>query len=123
MSPSLCRRQFLARTALLAGAALLLPTRRLLATTASAASFTGTPADAAHRAALALVGTYGTVTNVAATGDTTRIVARIRCFDSMGRALGTARCHGISRIRAKGNVTSFELGGRRFEIENLHHAA
>jgi hypothetical protein len=124
MKPALCRRQFVAHSIVLAGAALLLPAQRLSA----AASLTAhdplarAPQDTAHRSALALVGRYGSIASVTTGHDATRIVAHVRCFDSMVQTLGAAREHGIARVRAAGNLTTFELEGRRFEIENLVHA-
>lgn len=126
MKPALCRRDFVTRGFLLAGAALLLPVGRLAAAAASLPDrdpLALGPQDVVLRTAFAFVGRYGSVESVTTTNQTTRIVAHVSNFDSMAQILGTARDHGISRIRASGTVTTFELEGRRFEIENLYHAA
>jgi hypothetical protein len=126
MNSALCRRDFVTRGLVLAGAALLLPAQRLSAaatTSGSPSTATGAaPGDAAHRSALALVARYGTALDVSRGENTTRIAVRIRCFDAMVGALSGAKAQGISRLSASGNTVAFDLGGRRFELENLHHA-
>lgn len=105
---------------------MLLPAQRLSAAVTSLTDGNSpalVPQDSAHRTAFALVGGYGSIASVTSGHETTRIVAHVRCFDSMARTLGTARDHGIARVRVSGNVTAFELEGRRFEIENRVDAA
>jgi hypothetical protein len=123
MNSALCRRDFVTRGLVLAGAALLLPAQRLAAAaTTSSGPVEETSGDAAHRAALALVARYGKVLDVDIGETSTRIAARVRCYDTMATALSGAKAHGITRVRAAGATLTFDLAGRRFEIENLHHA-
>ncbi|HLP02949.1 MAG TPA: hypothetical protein VK163_13050 [Opitutaceae bacterium] len=122
MNPALCRRQFVAHGLALAGAALLLPVQRLSAAVSPRigdGAAARVAADPAHRAALALIGCYGSVAAVEHGAETTRITVAVRDIDAMQRALATARGHGIARVAAEGNLARFQVHGRRFELENL----
>ncbi len=116
MNPAIDRRHFVTRSLVLAGAALLLPSRRLAASTAEVTL--DDTADEAHRRAFALVGQYGQVEQVQSDGPATRLTVRVRSFDAMNRTLGRARDFGVGQVRAAGNRTSFEIAGRPFEVEN-----
>lgn len=121
MKPEFCRRRFVAHSFALAGCAALLPARRLSAATTSlidSVSPPQAPQDSVHRTAFALVGAYGLIESVTIGHDATQIAVRVHSFGSMARTLGAAREHGVASVRAVGNITAFELEGRRFEIEN-----
>lgn len=125
MRTTLCRRQFVARSLAVAGAALLLPTHRLgaIGNSNETAATEQLASDSAHQAVLGFVASYGEITAVSSSSGTTSITATITCPVTMGRALTGAGVHGIRKIRAAGNVTRFELGGQRFEIVNRYNVA
>ena len=124
MSPAYCRRQFLTRSLLLAGAAALLPAQRLSAATAIGGSQPApSAADPTQNKVVDLISRYGRVTGIESSGTTTRIAVVVRCYDTMLAALAGGAAHGISRIQADGTVTAFSIQGRRFEIDNRHHVA
>ena len=124
MKSALCRRDFVTRGLVLAGAVLLFPAHRLCAAVGSSAALGGPrTGDAAHDAIVALAARYGEVLDVSISNSVTQITVRVRCFDTMLQSLSEARKQGIRRVHASGNTIAFTHDSRRFEIKNLHHGA
>lgn len=122
MKTELCRRQFVVHGLVLAGAAVLLPAQRLAAAVAPATS--AAPGAAALPAAVrALIAGYGTIQSVSSDTAATRITVLVHDLEHLAVQLGTARRHGIHGLRASGNLATFSMGGRQFELENRVDAA